>query len=227
MPLFHPSGGLIYHVRAWRWRHRLWTPFHAQVRTWLAAWQPPAGHLVLVGPSGGYALDSPFLARFRRLTVLEPDGLARALLQRRFPGIAFDFANTENLTRRDGFQWLARQYPDAAFLFCNLLGQEPAGQEAGFDRGAWLAGLEPALAGRSWASWHDLASTQRPPDRPAPLGLDRAESLEALLPHFWLGGELAIHDHGCAGLAPGAPRQYALWKLRPDHYHLVEWLVFP
>ena len=226
MPIFHSSGGLIYHLRAWRWRRRLWAPFHVQVRGWLSAWQPPAEHLVLLGSSAGYALDRPFLDRFRRLTVLEPDGLARHLLQRRFPDIPLDFVHDEGLACADGFQRMARQYPDAAFLFCNLLGQHLVGQGEGFDRGGWLAGLEPALAGRPWASWHDLVSTKRPPGNLAPLHLDRGEALEYLLPRFWQGGELAIHDHECNGLAPLAPRQYAVWKLRPGHYHLVEWLAF-
>lgn len=66
MPLasLSPSGGLTYHLRALRWRRRLWAPFRAQVAAWLAAWQPPCSELLLLGPSAGYTLDPAFLSRF-------------------------------------------------------------------------------------------------------------------------------------------------------------------
>lgn len=224
--MFHPSGGLIYHLRAARYRRRLWRPFHAVVAGWLAGWRPEATHLVLVGPSGGYALAAEFLARFPRVTALEPDPLARFLLRRRFPDVAFHWADSAALARPEGFDWLAQAFPDAAFLFCNLLGQEPAGPSRDFHRAAWLARLEPALDGRAWASWHDLASTSRAPDRSSVLSLPRAEPLEQVLARYWDGGELEVCDHGCAGLCPASPREYAMWTLRPGHHHLVEWFGF-
>jgi hypothetical protein len=231
MPILHPSGGLIYHLRAWRWRRTLWAPFHDQVRRWLTDWRPdmdnhvdnPVDHLVLVGPSGGYALSRPFLERFRRLTVLEPDPLARRILAHRFPDCRFVWENAPRLAEPDGFRLLAECFPDAAFLFCNLLGQTPVGGGAGFDRRAWLDSLEPSLAGRAWASWHDLASTDRPPDLHDALAFARSGELETVLGHYGRGGELEIHDHGCAGLCPEHPRQYVIWHLAPGRYHLIEW----
>ncbi len=230
--LLHPSGGLLYHLRAWRWRRTLWSPFHDQVRRWLTDWRPEvdnhagnrAAHLVLVGPSGGYALSRPFLERFRRITVLEPDPLARRILARRFPNCRFTWENAPWLAEPEGFRLLAERFPDATFLFCNLLGQTPVGGGAGFNRRAWLHSLEPSLAGRAWASWHDLASTDRPPDLHGALALVQSGDLDALLGHYWRGGELEIHDHGCAGLCPEHPRQYAIWHLAPRRYHLIEWL---
>lgn len=225
MPWLHPSGGLVYHLRAWRHGKALWPAFHAQVRDWLAAWQPVADHLVLVGPSGGYALDAGFLARFDRITVLEPDGLARRILARRFPRTTFHFDTGFDLARPAGFDLLARRYADAAFLFCNLLGQHLVGQASGFDRQAWLSRLEPALRGRSWASWHDLASSHRRPGGRAACHFRQAEHLDAVLGKFWQGGELSIHDHECSGLASSHPRQCIIWELRPGQYHVVEWLA--
>lgn len=224
-PLFHPSGGLVYHWRAWRWRRSLWAPFHDQVRRWLTDWRPEAMHLVLVGPSGGYALTRQFLDRFDPVTVLEPDPLARRILARRFPEHAFDWREGDRLARPGGFRWLADSHPDAAFLFCNLLGQTPQGAQAGFDRRAWLAELEAALSGRAWASWHDLAATDRRPDRHDCLALDHAVPLDHVLVHYWLGGELSIHDHECAGLCPSLPRACTTWQLRPGRWHLIEWLA--
>jgi len=221
--LLHPSGSLPYHLRAWRWRHSFWAPFHAQVRRWLTDWHPDTNHLVLIGPSAGYALPAQFLARFARISLLEPDPVARWLLRRRFPEAAFDAQDSEYLAQPGGFARLAAAYPDAAFLFCNLLGQELQGQPAAFDRAAWLAELEPALAGRPWASWHDLVSTARAPDSQMPLRLDQAIPLDELLTQFWHGGKLEVSDHETAGLCPQAPRSYSIWHLAPARYHLIEW----
>ena len=89
------SGGLGYHWRAWRYRQHRWAPFHEAVAGWLEAWTPPARTLVLVGPSGGYALNARFLSRFEQHVVLEPDPLARLLLRRRFPGFAWRFERAD------------------------------------------------------------------------------------------------------------------------------------
>lgn len=224
MPLLHPSGGLVYHLRAWRWRRSLWRPFLDTVGSWLDAWRPGCEHLVLIGPSAGYALHADFLRRFPRISVLEPDPLARFLLSRRFPGQRFVHEDSAWLAQAGGFGRLAERHPHAAFLFCNLLGQLPVGADAGFAPRTWLADWEAAMAGRPWASWHDLASTCRPPDRGGSLGLAQAEPLDAILARYWQGGELEIHDHGCAGLKPCLPRRYAVWQIVRGRYHLVEWL---
>lgn len=223
--LLHPSGSLPYHLRAWRWRHTLWAPFHATVRRWLTDWRPETKHLVLVGPSGGYALTAQFLERFERISVLEPDPLARWLLRRRFSGVAFDWCESGYLAQPGGFARLAATFPDAALLFCNLIGQELQGQPADFDRAAWLAELEPALLGRTWASWHDLVSTTREPESHAPACLDQALPLDDLLTLVWRGGDLEISDHETAGLCLQAPRRYGIWHLAPRRYHLIEWLA--
>jgi hypothetical protein len=224
MPLLHPSGGLLYHLRAWRWRRTRWLAFHGEVARWLDAWRPQAAHLVLVGPSGGYALNARFLDRFQRITVLEPDALARHLLSKRFADFKFEFAESHGLAQPDGGLLLAQRFPDSAFLFCNLLGQKLAGQGAEHHRQAWLTALQEALRQREWASWHDLASTARRPDRFGQLSLPRAEVLDELLARFWIGGTLEIHDHECSGMLADSPRHYAIWQLAPGHYHLVEWL---
>jgi len=225
--LFHASGGLVYHLRAWRWRNTHWLPFRTQVAGWLDAWQPHSRHLLLIGPSGGYALSPAFLARFDRIEVLEPDSVARRILAWRFPQQQFDFVESAWLANDDGPQQLAQRYLDTVFLFCNLLGQTLAGQGAEHDRQAWLRDLEYALAGRDWASWHDLASTTRRPDRFGGLSLNQTETLDVLLAKFWFGGELEIHDHDCTGLLSSASRHYAIWQLAPRRFHLVEWVHSP
>ena len=57
--------------------------------------------------------------------------------------------------------------------------------------------------------------------------VNRHRALDDLLARFWLGGELEIHDHECAGMLSQSPRQYTLWQLAPGRFHLVEWLRAP
>ncbi|MCU0842567.1 MAG: hypothetical protein MUC79_12740 [Thiobacillaceae bacterium] len=216
--LFHPSGGLRYHLRALRYRDGLWRPYRRAVASWLEDWRPPPKHLVLVGPSGGYTLTEAFLACFARVTVLEPDPLARAVLRRRFTGVVFDRAEP----LRDPAD-LPRRFPDAAFLFCNLLGQAWQGLPA--SQSVQPAEVVKALAGRDWASYHDVVSTRRPADAEGPVELDRLPTLEALLGRFWRGGALEIVDHGTHGLCPEWRRAYVVWPLTPRQHQLVEWLA--
>lgn len=215
MYLLHPSGGLGYHLRAWRHANGAWCDFRRTVAGWQADWAPPTAHLVLVGPSAGYCLDRAFLGRFARIMALEPDPIARWLFARRFPGTRIDWAGA-----LDDPAQLPERYPDAAYLFCNLLGQTLQGCG-----GAWTATLASALAGRRWASYHEIVSTGQRPQRLAPLDLDRLVPLEDLLSRFWPGGELEVVDHGTHGLCPEAPRRYAIWPLAAGRYHLVEWVA--
>ena len=62
--LVSPTGGLIYHWRAWRYRRSLWRPFIEPLAIWLADWTPAERALLLVGPSAGYCLPAALLERF-------------------------------------------------------------------------------------------------------------------------------------------------------------------
>lgn len=220
----HPSGGLFYHLRAWRYRQNLWAPFHAQLRHCLNDWRPDCAELVLVGPSGGYALTRPFLERFQTVRALEPDPLARWILRRRFADIRFEFIDLD-LATPTGPAELATRHPCAAILFCNLFGQQLVGAATDFDRQTWLQTVEAALRGRDWASWHELISTRQAPAHDETYRAEQAEPLEQICARFWAGGELALIDHGTAGLCADRPRHYTLWPLTPDCFHLMEWLA--
>lgn len=215
--LFHDSGGLAYHLRALRHGHTLWRPYRRAVAAWLADWRPAASHLLLVGPSGGYSLTPAFLARFPRVTAVEPDPLARFILARRFAGLGLDWQ-----APGPGLLDAVLAHPDAAVLFCNLLGQDWRGTEGMEDRHGVLAGLPRALAGRPWASYHDIVSTAVPPRFAGPAE-DASGDLETLLARFWPGGELPLVDHGTHALGAGRPGRYVVWALTPGSHHLVGW----
>jgi len=215
--LFDDSGGVGYHLRALRHRRTLWAPFIAQVAGWLNAWRAPTAHLVIIGPSGGYALDERFLQRFDRITVLEPDPLARLILRRRFPRLRIEHGELDCLSGREGPHWLARLYPGASLLFANVLGQTPVlAADA-----RWADRLRTALQAHHWASWHDVLSAATPPladiDRP----LEPAADIPTLATRCWRW-PTEVSDHDSFGLV-GRQDGLALWHLSPAQWQIVEW----
>ncbi len=224
MPLFPPalysrSGGLRYRLRATLYRRTRWHAFRQAVADWLAAWRPPCPRLVLVGPSAGHTLPLQDLSRFDQVVALEPDPLARRWLARRAAPLALRFEGLDVLGGARPLCALHDRFPDAAVLFCNLLGQLPAPHGGG-----WHDVLAEVLPDRHWASYHDVVSTARRPLRQAPLHLSDG-TLEEVLAHFWRGGELPLVDHQAFRLDGGSAADYAVWPLCRGRYHLIEWVV--
>ncbi|HQX08218.1 MAG TPA: hypothetical protein PKZ19_15620, partial [Zoogloea sp.] len=76
-----------------------------------------------------------------------------------------------------------------------------------------------------WASYHDVLSTTRAPDRHAPVHSAGHLSLEALLANFWTRGEVTVTDHETLHLGGRGPFSYALWPITPARWQVVEWVV--
>lgn len=215
--LLHPSGGLVYHLRALRHRHGRWRSFHCVVAGWLDAWQPKRQQLVLVGPNAGHALPAGFLTRFDEVLALEPDPLARWWLAHRPDAARLRFVARDCLSTPDGLGGLASAFPDAAVLFSNVLGQLPAPEAT------WSALLSHHLALLPWASYHDVASTERAPQCTTPVTLAGKDDLESTLGRFWQGGTLTVSDHETFQLGGQGPFSYVPWQLSPKRWQLVEW----
>lgn len=248
----NPTGGLEYHLRGLYRRTRTWAPFTQRLARWLAQWSPPEQELVLVGPSGGYCLDLPFLARFPRLVAVDIDPFAPFFFRRRVASLlrekrcALAWDAQDYLSpgpagfTHEGLRALLAKHPGAAVLFCNLLGQLPllgedrdpeqrddAPPEGSFE--SWLSSLPEVLAGRSWATFHDRLS-----GRLEPVDLDAEEpqpwcSSEELVEKHYRPpehGELDLVDHRTSGLLPEAPRWRFCWELVPGLFHLLEALRF-
>ena len=124
---------------------------------------PVADELVLVGPSAGHCLPLAWLARFPLLLVLEPEPLARRLLQLRLPHSKLELEHRDLLLAPllnggPGLDVLLERRPRAAVLFCNLLGQLhwdlPEEEQLRFHAEFKLR-VVPSLVGHRWASFHD------------------------------------------------------------------------
>jgi hypothetical protein len=234
-----PAGGVVYHLRARRFRRTLWAPFEQALSTWLEAWEPCSDSVLLVGPSAGYCLADRFLARFRDVLVLEPDPVARLILARRLARLRVRRVRTcaEDLLVRGllgpgrDLGALLDEDETRAVVFCNLLGQVRfLLPDEAFD--AWADAFRtrvvPALASRSWVSFHDRVSGELAPALGA--GAVSAGVLDerALVTRFYAAprdsqGTVELVDHLTGALWPSwLARRYFAWEVVPGRFHLIE-----
>lgn len=241
--LFNAAGGLPYHLLALRHRKHLWTAYRLRVGEVLAQWSPPQRDLLVVGPSAGWLLPSSFLEQFQIVYAVEPDPVARWLLRRRFPRVAWQMVTEDYFTPagrhlwRDNLARLFDDFPTQAILFSDFLGQlwglypdavarafngQPV-ETAAFT--AWKRALCAHLAGRSWCSTHDrLVTSHRP-------GVEHLAAAHALsladLAAALNAAPESIADALTEGIVPAGARQYAIWQRKPDHWHAMEmaWAV--
>ena len=243
-PWLTPAGGLVYHLRALRFRRTLWAPFEQALATWLDAWEPGSDSVLLVGPSAGYCLTDRFVARFREVVVLEPDPVARLMLARRLARLRVGRVRmrADDLLVRGllgpgqpghDLCALLEDDPTRAVLFCNLLGQVRfLLSEEAFEpwAEAFRSRVLPALATRSWRSFHDRVSGVIAPALGAEETSACALDDDALIARFYgeppvSRGTVELVDHLTAALwPPSLARRYFGWEVVPGRFHLIEGL---
>lgn len=232
------AGGWRYHLYAWRYRHTLWAPYTEQVSAFLNTWQPRRAQLVIIGPSAGWHLPAAFLQRFEQVVAIEPDPLARWLLRRRFPQVRWVMHSDDYFTPDHPAGWSANtarlfaDYPNAALLFANFLGQliglypGAVAEEQGDDIvqtrvfGHWKAQFAAQLATRTFASLHDCWSSAQPPLQALP---QNTADLSATAAPF--GHSAQVVDHLIGGLLPQLPRKWLTWQRKPQMWHVIEALA--
>ena len=235
VPLFTPSGGLLYHARALRYREGLWAPYRVAVADWLASRLPPSDELILVGPSAGHCLPLEQLARFERIFVLEPDPVARRLLAARLRRAKLHFEPRDLLldpllAGKVGLDAVLDRHPRASLLFCNLLGQllcDLSDDDEARFKAAFQTRILPRLNGRAWASLHDRWSLDRDAAEPSPLRLSFPtcpSDQELGVAYFGpSGAPVTALDHAVSGLFPEAwPRSYFSWQITARALHVIE-----
>jgi hypothetical protein len=238
LPAFNPAGGVNYHLRAHRYARRLWEPFRWSLGEWLLGWHPPELTLVLVGPSAGYNLQPFLFERFEHVVVLEPDPVARWLFRRRLarapldPRPRLEFVSEDHLVQHpERLLPLLERVGDPALLFSNVLGQVMTLLEVDELETRGLAirrAVRAAIAGRSYASFHDRLSGPLAPEVQGVVRSARRWSDAEALEHAYAApaGEapvIELTDHQTEGFFPeDQPHAYLRWELEPGAHHLIE-----
>jgi hypothetical protein len=233
--LLNPSGGLIYHWRALRFKNTLWSEFRSNLGSWLRDWKPVETRLLLVGPNAGYCLTADFLLRFKEISAVEPDPAARFLFARRFPMSKVAWSSEDYFLPKcgefdpRGVQRMVAKYPEHAILFCNFLGQLPllapdAALSKRFE--TWKAALPESLSSRSWASFHDRLSGPLQPRisgrAEAPGCIPDANLVERFYTPPQGAAPIELSDHLTGDLFPKLPRAFFRWEISKGYWHLIE-----
>jgi len=228
--MLRPSGGALYHLRALT-RQALWRDFSRQIAEWLDQWQTPTEELILIGPSGGYTLPTPWLRSFKKITAYDIDPLAPWFFHRqhRLPNVKFikqDLFWQKNKLSLAHLSEIRSRNPHASVLFCNVLGQIPLEgevNEAGWQ--SYLNHLRGLLEGWRWASYHDLFTVDHLPHREhgsvAALYKTKPDISEAVEPSH--GSTTEVTDHLMLGpWTAGLTKTVFPWSLSNTSLHLIE-----
>lgn len=213
----NPAGGLVYHLRALRATDQ-WRDYRNHVNRFLLSWNPPTSQILLVGPSAGYSLPRAWLQSFTQVIGLEVDPAARVMFDRRHRLRTKWIRTARFEPDLDSFRTVLDEYPDAAILFCNFLGQLPALYPHA-DLNQLHAELRDLLSDRTWASYHDRLSGEfQTEDRDQFYFVSPTPS--DLASEWRLTGELM--DHETSVLSEGLPCRVFPWRLTPTSTHLIE-----
>ncbi len=157
---------MLYHWRAWR-KRKDWGDFREQIADWLGDFAGRQDELILIGPSGGYTLQTEWLKRFKKIHAYDLDPLAPLFFRARHGRLPVAFHNQdlfwdEGRLSTVSLKTALKKHPRAAVLISNLLGQLLL--EHPTDDRTWeifLNRLRFTLKDREWASYHDLFTHER------------------------------------------------------------------
>jgi hypothetical protein len=238
------TGGWRWHLRALL-ASRRWQPTCAAIAQWLDD-QPCSGDsLLLIGPSAGWMMHTPWLSRFRRIDAFDLDPSAERLFRMRHGWQLQRAGVTLNFHRRDAFDGLDRilaEYPKATLFFDNVLGQQiyrfrddlPALERR-------LNTLSRQLAGRHWGSIHDWMSGPARANDPHSVVPRHLSDITVMQSGYRLGertlstercaqelmSPLSAHgewqDHLSSGIFPaGTSIRLIPWAFLPGHWHWLQ-----
>ena len=238
--LVSPTGGLMYHAKAFLYQQTLWKGFRNHVQAWLKEWAPKEDKLLIIGASGGYALDPNFTRAFKQVVAVDPDTLAHRVFQSLHREdvlwITEDFFSpSKSGFSKEGLTALLQRFPDHCVLFSNFLGQmhllDPQSEyEDSFK--LWCESLPNLLEGRSWASFHDRVSGAIEPHFPEGTSWRTSKVLSnnEIIDLFYsnrTNQDVVLTDHLTQDILSQSPRSICSWQITPQRWHLIEWVQQP
>jgi hypothetical protein len=225
-----------------------WLPTREKIAQFLAGIETTQTHLLLIGPSAGWMLPTPWLTRFKQVDVVDIDPLVPLLFGLRHGKVLREHGTQLRFHRQDaiaGLPQLLREHSQACVWFDNVLGQVSVrlGDEDIAER--QLRHLKLLLQGRSWGSLHDMYSGPIDPDMALPelktlafRRLDDADdetaqvqvdgkqqalnmAAQALLTQ--LNAQGVWHDHATSGVfVPHTSTTLIPWAFKPHYWHWLQ-----
>lgn len=238
------TGGLNWHIRALRSR-RQWAPTSEHIASALNLWRPASQELLLIGPSAGWMLPTPWLARFRTVHAFDLDPLAPPLFNRRHTRRLQPIGTQVFHHRIDAIAQLPEllaRHPGAAIWFDNVLGQLRYLERDENRLARQLQTIRNQLRHRTWGSVHDWlsGSVQSPPAiasvpsqwvhlndqgqrvcRADGSVVKTSDEIQRLL--VSVNAQGVWQDHGCLEMFPFNTRRcWIPWAFSSQHWHWLE-----
>lgn len=231
--LFTPSGGLTYHLRAFRSHKTSWADFRkallAMQKNWLQTLSSEQKqNLILVGASGGYNQSPSFLSLFSHIVHIDIDPLAALIFKRRFSSLSVESLQQSVFSSQGGLEseLLSRfTSSDSSWMWCNLLGQVGL-HHTEKESLQIFQSVRKAMSDYSWFSFHDLYSVRmkKPVELESwPLQFDQWEEAQKQLQKTsgW-SQEIEVTDHLTRDQFSFSQSQLLVWPLTPKQLHFVE-----
>lgn len=225
----NPTGGLIWHARAWRSQAR-WRATTDTMQTWWLSESPRSDRLVIVGASAGWMISQSWLRQFKEIHTWDIDPWSRWLFGRlhgqalQAAGITWHHHTADPWDDDRAWQYAGT---DTLYWFDNVLGQLRFiwPQDEAANR---IGRLRTQLRGTRWGSVHDRYSGPLNGQLPLPhawasmAGMD----LDAPRSQAWLqewGAQGSWLDHLTAGVfKPQTSVLNLAWAFKPDFGHWLE-----
>ena len=241
--LWNPSGGLLYHLRARRYRTVLWREWIQSLEDWLCnEWNPIEKKIVIIGASAGHCLTETFLSRFDTIIGNDIDPLSFYFFKKNFPFLnsnpskliwdSTDYISPQKqIFSENGRISLKQKYPGHAILFSNVLGQlcllDPvASRRMNFV--LWKRSFDRIFMEQSIASYHDRFSAEEiePSERILEWRPTQRVQTKDILKYYeeniFGSKKVELVDHETDWILEKTPRQYRIWEITPNHHHLIE-----
>lgn len=224
LSLLQSSGGPSYYIRAWLYGSA-WYPYQAWLHRQLQSWQHGQKNLILVGPSGGWSLPTPFLQSFDKVIAYDIDPFAKTIFQIRHRLTSLEWHQLDFFGDGYGSLLPERRSSTHAMLFCNVLGQtgvvyKNIWQKTPAAEQQFILNLKELLKTQgSWASFHDVYSVEHR----APLKTISQTFFD--LPDFvaQTGIQKTFIDHLTRRYFAQEHEALQLWRLSPRKAHLIGW----
>lgn len=206
------SGGLSYHIKAYLYQKN-WQPLKNALSSFLESWSAKHKKLTVIGPSGGYTLNTNLLNKYEQVNCYDIDPLAYYFFKK-------NHKQTISWHKQDFFS--APPNKNSNLLFSNLLGQITASIIPD-DLNSHYKSLKERLNNSCWASYHDVYSWDTEDQKTNKINTPQnGQCLDEYLKQI-LKPESEVIDHKTQILSSWADQScYFLWPLTPKRMHLIE-----
>ena len=154
------TGGLSWHASAWMAKNR-WETTQRSINAFLMGQAMTQSELILIGGSAGWMMPTSWLAKFKKIRIIDIDPLASIFFNMNHGKGLKNSRTSWIFERRDGLRELTlliKESPDSFIWFDNVLGQQCFKLKDEDLVQRQLKHIKMVLKNHHWGSIHDWLS---------------------------------------------------------------------